>query len=277
MLACTADRVSGDDQLLESGMVEFAAKRAFDSDTSTKLVSENKCPDCNRTDCPGRGGNCLERNWDGKFEVGLNGSEGNSRNVNLVFGFDAKREQRRWTTTIDVDYLYSKDEVETTRNRLYSLARWEYDVPDSTGGLFFDNWFELDALEDFGGRIGVHAGWFDYLMKEEDCELKGLIGFGSTKEFEGNDTAWKPEVYLGANWEKKINDRQDLYVRSIFLPDIGDFTSFRLRLKAGWDCDLNEAKTWKVSVSIFDRYDSTPSGTDRKNDIDYWFSLAYSF
>ena len=115
------------------------------------------------------------------------------------------------------------------------------------------------------------------LLKTDDCEFQGLVGIGSTKEFEGDDTDWKPELYFGSNLEKSINDRQNIYVRSILLPDLGDFTSFRLRVRAGWDVALNEKETWKLSISMFDRYDSTPSGSDRKNDIDYWASLIWTF
>ena len=66
-------------------------------------------------------------------------------------------------------------------------------------------------------------------------------------------------------------------MRSIFLPDVGDFGSFRLRIKAGWDFALNKEETLKLSLSMFDRYDSTPSGSDRKNDVDYWASLVWDF
>ena len=214
--------------------------------------------------------------WDSDLEIGLNGAEGNSRNVNLVLGYDAKREQGRTTTTLDIDYLYSKDEVETTKNRLYSLTRVEYDTPNSDWGWFFDNWFEHDPLEDFRSRLGLHVGRFVTLLETDDCVFKGLVGVGSTKEFEGDDTDWTPELYLGSALEKSINDRQDVYVRYIFAPDIGDFGSFRFRLKAGWDFALNEEKNLKLSLSAFDRYDSTPSGTDRRNDIDYWASLVWS-
>ena len=103
------------------------------------------------------------------------------------------------------------------------------------------------------------------------------MGIGTSKEFEGNDTDWTPELYLGSSLEKSINDRQDLYVRFILLPDVGNFGSYRSRVKAGWECALNQKKNFKLSLSLFDRYDSTPSGTDRHNDIDYWASLVWSF
>jgi hypothetical protein len=277
LLAVVSHIAGADDNPLIS-ISNLAFEADGDVEPTTQPVSYQRCTTCRQDNCRSAcGETCLARRWDGKFEVGLNGAEGNSRNVNMVIGFDAKRERCRETTTIDIDYLYSKDDVETTKNRLYSLTRYEYDVPNSNGGLFFDNWFEHDALEDFRARIGFHAGWFETLMKTKDCELKGLVGVGTTKEFEGDDTDWKPELYLGTAWEREINDRQDVYVRAIFLPDFTDFSSFRLRIKAGWDFALNEAESWKLSLSMFDRYDSTPSGSDRKNDVDYWASLAYSF
>jgi hypothetical protein len=64
---------------------------------------------------------------------------------------------------------------------------------------------------------------------------------------------------------------------SIDSTDVDCVNSFRLRVKAGWDLALNAKETWKLSLSMFDRYDSTPSGSDRKNDIDYWASFAWSF
>lgn len=85
------------------------------------------------------------------------------------------------------------------------------------------------------------------------------------------------EFWWTTTLEKAINDRQTLYDRWMFLPDIGDFGSFRFRIKAGWDLAINQEGTWKLSLSMFDRYDSTPSGTDRKNDLDYWASLSWSF
>lgn len=258
----------GEDQLIDSGLVEFAYRAEADDGATiqpvaaTRRAARQRLPDAT---------------CDGKFEIGLNGAEGNSRTMNLVIGLDAKRVRGPATTTIDIDYLYSKDEAETTKNRLLSTTRYEHEIPSCQGGWFLNNWFEHDMLEEFRTRIGLHSGVFATLLKDASCELKGSAGLGATKDFEGMNTDWKPELYLGAEWERRINDRQTVYVRSTFLPDFADFGSFLLRTKAGWDFSLNQAETWKLSLTIFDRYDSTPSGTDRKNNIDYWASLAYSF
>lgn len=110
------------------------------------------------------------------MEIGLNGAEGNSPNVNLVTGFDAKQKVRYDTLTPDVDYLFSRDEIETTRNRFYSLTRWERENPDSNWGTFADGWFEYDELETFKARLGLHVGGVVTLVKTQKCLFKGLGG-----------------------------------------------------------------------------------------------------
>lgn len=286
-LACWVLPADAHDELAESLIqpldegVELAIFERFDNDLDDNLietVAHFQCASCSldRQSCKCRGRR-FGRTCESKLELGLNGAAGNTRNVNLVLGYDAKREQGQTTTTIDIDYLYSKDDVETNKNRFYSLTRFEYDIPNSDWGWFFDQWFEHDALEDFRSRLGFHAGKYATLAETDDCEFKGLLGAGTSKELNGSDTEWKPELYLGTALEKSINDRQDFYVRAILMPDVSHFSSYRIRVKAGWECALNQKKNLKLSLSMFDRYDSTPSGSDRPNDIDYWASFVWSF
>ena len=93
----------------------------------------------------------------------------------------------------------------------------------------------------------------------------------------GTDTDWKPEVFLGSAWEKTITCRQSFYIKSVIYPDIADAGEFRLNARAGWEYALNEEKTFKLSLSAFDRYDSSASPEDQKNNLDYWASLIWAF
>ncbi len=215
--------------------------------------------------------------WDGRMEIGLNGAEGNSRNINLVTGFDAKQKVDHDTLTLDVDYLFSRDEIETTKNRFYSLTRWERENPNSNWGTFADGWFEYDELESFKARLGLHVGGVVTLVKTQKCLFKGLVGVGTSKEFEGADSAWRPEGFLGSVWEKTLTPRQNFYVRSVLFPDVGNAGEFRLNARAGWEYAMNDQKSVKFSLSVFDRYDSLVDAGDQKNNIDYWASLIWSF
>lgn len=215
--------------------------------------------------------------WDGLFEVGLNGAEGNSRNINLVVGFDAKYEEGIDTLILENNYLFNRDEDEVTKNRFYSLTRYIQDIPDSDWAYFVDNWFEWDDLESFEARYGLHAGGVRTFLDTDEEVIKGLIGLGTSKEFAGTDQDWKPEAFLGGLWEKSLTDRQKCYIKGVYYPDVIETKSFRVNIKAGWEYTLSQEKDIKLSLSAFDRYDSTPSDGDRKNNIDYWASIIWGF
>jgi hypothetical protein len=241
-------------------------------------VSGQFCGQCgddsSLCDC-GAGDGC--ELWDGQFEVGLNGAEGNSRNVNLVVGFDAKYEEGLDSLILDYDYLFNRDEDEVTKNRFFSQTRYIHDIPDSDWGYFVDNWFEWDDLESFRARYGLHAGGIRTFVDTDEEVLKGLIGLGTSKEFAGTDQNWKPEAFLGGLWEKNIADRQKCYIKGVYYPDVNETKSFRVNVKAGWEYTLSREKDIKLSLSAFDRYDSTPSEDDLKNNIDYWASVVWGF
>ncbi len=215
--------------------------------------------------------------WDGGFEIGLNGAEGNSRNLNLVVGLDGTRKVGLDTYTIDIDYLFSRDETEVTKDRFYSLGRYVHDIPQSPWGWFFDKWFEYDGLESFRSRLGLHAGGI-YTFEETDTRtVRGLVGFGTSKEFQGSDQDWKPEGFVGTLMEKQITENQKFWLRAVLYPDVGQADSYRINARAGWEYTVSRENDLKFSISAFDRFDSTPSEGDRKNNIDYWASLIWGF
>ena len=190
---------------------------AGDAQPQIVLTSAVECPE-SYCGSDGYGGNSKARwsdVWDGSFEVGLNGSEGDARNVNIVLGFDAKRESGLDTTTIDIDYLFSRDDIETTKNRFYSLARQIRDIPNSRWGTFGDLWFEWDELENFRSRLGLHGGGIYTFQDTEELVLKGLIGLGTSKEMRGVNDHWRPEAFIGSLVEKQLTCRQSCYIKSI--------------------------------------------------------------
>ena len=226
--------------------------------------------------CPPTEAEWHER-WKGRFEVGLNGSEGDNQNLNLVVGFDAKQESGLDTLALDVDYLFSIDDSVVSKNRFYSLTRFERDIPDSPWGWFVDNWFEFDEFEEFKSRLGFHGGLIRTIIDTDKELLKGLIGFGTSRELAGPNQVWRPEAFIGVAWEKDITDEQKCYIKAMCYPDVRAPESFRFLVRAGWECALTEEEDLFLSLSAFNRYDSTPGGDSVKNNLDYWASLIWGF
>jgi hypothetical protein len=197
--------------------------------------------------------------------------------LNLVLGFDAKRVIGLNTVSLNLDYFFQEEASAVTKNRLYSLGRFEQDIPDSKWSWFTDAWFEYDQFEDFRSRIGLHVG-VAALLKDTDCStLKGRFGLGTSKKSEGPDNDWKPEALLGVDYELRLTKRQKLKTTVDYFPDVGNVSSFRVNTRAGWELLIDEEADLSLAISAFDRYDSTPSPGDPVNELDYWLSIHWGF
>ena len=197
--------------------------------------------------------------------------------MNIVFVFYAKRESGLTTVTTDLDYFYLSEDLAVSEDRLYWLTRYERAIRDSAWSWFGDSWVEYDRFEDFDLRIGLHAGLGVLLYDTGRSKLKGRFGLGTSRKFGSPDDQWKPEAFLGADYECRLNDRQKITITSTYYADVGDAGSFRWNTKASWQCVIDEENNLAMKISAFDRWDSTPSSGEQPNDIDYWLSVLWGF
>jgi hypothetical protein len=289
MLSLIQVNVASAQQLLPDVQIAEVANHFQAPIVPVGYEAKDACVDCGKgADCTGCGccdsccgcGGWFHRwsdHWDGSFDLGLNGSEGNTRNTNFVLGIDAKRTFGLNTVSMDVDYFFNREEDVVTRDRLYALGRLEREIPNSPWSWFAQTWFEYDKFEDWRSRIGLHFGAARMLIDNECTTLKARLGAGASKKSEGPDQAWKPEVLLGADYELRLTDWQKFTATVDYFPDIGDFSSFRINTRAGWELLLSDQHDVSLAVNIFDRYDSTPSPGDPANELDYWLSIHWGF
>ena len=96
--------------------------------------------------------------WEGSFELGLNGSGGNSEVFNFRFGADAKRETDSTILTLDLDYKKDSTASVDTANRLFFEGRNEWLSDDSPWSIFVHGTAEYDEFKTFDSRLAGDAG-----------------------------------------------------------------------------------------------------------------------
>ena len=96
-----------------------------------------------------------------------------------------------------------------------------------------------------------------------------------SREIGGPNDGYTPEISSGIEWKHKLSDRQNVFAKVDYFPDVTNFQDFRLNSKAEWEMIVS--KTWGLSLkmSVFDRYDSTPEGK-RPNDLNYTMLLLWA-
>lgn len=214
--------------------------------------------------------------WEGTFEFGLDGTEGNSRTLNFRVGIEAKRETPYDVLDLDLDYHKKTADFRETANRLFFDARIEALYEESRWTLFIHHSTEYDEFKPFDVRVALDSGVGYQLIDWETTTLTARIGSGASHEIGGPDDAYVPEAVAGLEFEHQLTDRQKFSLTADYTPSMLTFADYRLSAKAGWEIMLDEEMNLSMKFSLLDRYDSTPNGA-KPNDLDYSITLLWGF
>lgn len=214
--------------------------------------------------------------WEGSFELGLNGTEGNSRTLNFRFGIDAKRKTPRDVFSVDLDYHKNTADYVETANRLYFDWRYEWLIEESRWTTFVHGTDDYDQFRPYDVRVTTDAGVGRKFIDTKRTSFLGRFGAGFAREIGGRDDRYVPELNFGLDLSHKINDRQKLAANMEYAPEVSDFEDCRINSKVSWEVLLDKEANLSLKVSIRDRYDSLPDNGE-PNDIDYSTVLLWSF
>ncbi len=213
-------------------------------------------------------------NWKRSVEVGLKGSEGNSRNRHLHIGTRLKFEndQKRWD--IEMAYNSSEDGGEQSRNELFAQFNRDFLIPSSTRFYFTEGRYDWDEFEDWDYRLSFGGGIGSQLIKTDDWAVNGRTGLGISKEFGGEDDEWVPEGILGIESNWAIAERHSLEFKNTLYPSLKEIGEFRNITALNWKVGLDQLNGVDFKVGLKNEFDSNTSGDSRKNDFKYHLSLV---
>ena len=219
----------------------------------------------------------MDNPWDGSFDLGLDGSEGNSETFNFRFGFHTSRRRESNILTLGLDYNKSTAETKETGNRLFFDGRFEWLIHQTRWSWFIHETVEYDEFQSFNVRDAFDAGLGYRLIRNETTTFIGRMGSGFSHEFGGPDNGlFTPEAVFGLQLEHRLSKRQKIIGMVEYAPDVGDFLRYRIRTQAAWEVLLDMERNLSLRVGVLDRYTSQPNGA-RPNDLDYASVLIWKF
>lgn len=219
----------------------------------------------------------LPKLWTGSVDFGINGSEGNSQNFNILGSVKAKRDTDASTMTWDSLYNFANANNDRTANRFLSTLRNEWKFGDSPWTFFADGSFEYDEFWAFDARVATHVGVGRQLIKSDLTSLKSRLGFGVSRQIGGDfENRLFPELVIGIDYERKIADRSKFVFNLDYFPDVGDFENYRAQANAALEFQLDPESCMFLKLGCLDRYNTNPQGRQR-NDFTYYVSLMWKF
>lgn len=216
--------------------------------------------------------------WTGGFELGLNGSSGNTERLSFRAGANAGRTTDELDTKASVTYSYAKDEADVTDNMFVGNLRNDWLFPDeSRWRIFADGTFEFDEFQEWDMRLSGSGGVGYELIDTEKTFLLGRIGIGLTREVGGSENAVVPEAVLGVDFEHQLTERQKITASADYHPELSDIGPYRVHSQAAWEILVDPEVNMSLKIGVDDRYDSSPGSGFNRNDLDYFAMLVWSF
>lgn len=212
--------------------------------------------------------------WEGSFQLGMNGSEGNADAFSFRTGADLKKKTKTHILAFDVTYANTTSGGITTQDNALANARYDHLFGDSPWSFFGKGNLEYDEFKAFDLRLVSNIGVGYQFIETKHTTLAGRFGSGFSREIGGPDNSLVPEAVFGMDYDTRLSDRQKLYAKFDYFPEWGEFGNFRAVLDSGWEIVLDKSTNLSLKIGIIDRYDSTPNGR-RRNDLDYSFLLLW--
>lgn len=219
----------------------------------------------------------VEKLWEGSFDLGLDGSEGNSETTNFRFGFHANRKHESNILTLGLDYNKRTAQTNPTTNRLFFDGRFEWLIHNTRWSWFLHETVEYDEFQPFDVRDTSDAGFGYRLIKNEDTTFISRLGAGFSHEYGGPENGqFIPEIVFGLQLEHRISKRQKILGAVEYAPDVSNFLRYRIRSQAALEILLDEERNLSLRMGVLERYNSKP-GNALPNDLDYALVLIWKF
>ncbi len=212
--------------------------------------------------------------WESSFELGIDGSEGNSTTLTFRSGAKVNRKVDGSDLKISLSYVKSSADYSETKHNAQFDVHHDWLFGDSPWSLFGKMILVYDEFRPFDLELTLNSGFGYRFVNTESTTLKGRFGSGATRQFDGPNNTWRPEAMLGIDIEHKISARQKLRATCEYFPQWGAFESFRIRTDAGWEVLLDESTNMSLKLGVIDRYDSQAGGS-KPNALDYSLLLLW--
>lgn len=216
--------------------------------------------------------------WTNRFELGVTGAEGNTRQFATQAVARAVRQGEVTKLTMDLRYLTTHVDYVMTQNAAYYDGRVEIPYPDTPWSNFLHNTLEYDEFKGFDARVTADAGLsYDFLKSDAPLLLQGRMGAGFSREYGGTQDEIVPEVSSGGTYEHQFTKRQKVRLVCDYFWDVRDANDFRIRSEFAWEIKVDEAGSFLWQASLLDVYDSTPLDGFEHNDLTYSVRAVYEY
>jgi len=215
-------------------------------------------------------------NWERRFDLGIAGSAGKSKNHQVNVGFTADYESEYTRIAHRTAYFRAESEDELSDHSFYSSVNRDWLRPSTPWFHFAGGRFDMDEFKDWDYRVNGNAGVGYEFANTDSFLFLGRTGLGFNQTFSGERQEFTPEGLLGVETQWDMNDHQSIKFTNTLYPSLNDSKDYRNLTSFDWLLDLNSYAGVALKVGLLNEYDSATEEGINENDFKYTVSLAWT-
>lgn len=216
--------------------------------------------------------------WQKSIDIGVTGASGNSENLNLRIQLGAERNTDKMETKASALYRLSKQGSENTENRFRFDVFNDWLPPEGSKIRWWAKGaYEFDEFQAWDHRVSASGGIGYEFIDNDKHTLVGRLGFGGSQTFGDEDEDFRPEAVAGVDYTFRIKDGQKFTAGTEFLFDVSDTDAWRNNSYAQYEAVIDAESGMNFKTGVTNRYDSEPGEDTKKNDLEYFATLGWTF
>lgn len=223
-------------------------------------------------------GSGLLKGWNRQLEVGLNGAEGNSQNLNFraAFKTDYEDDEDRWI--YNMLYRTASSDGNTTEKRFQAELFKDWLIPGEDYFYFANGRYDWDDFADWDSRWSGFGGIGYQFLDDEKWNVRGRAGVGGNQEMGGTlGDEFTAEALLGVEVDYKIKDGHSVAFTNYLYPSLEDAANFRNITTLDYIITIDRDKGMALKLGLANEHDQATPTTSKKNDFTYYASLLWQF
>jgi putative salt-induced outer membrane protein YdiY len=220
----------------------------------------------------------LFKGWNRQLEIGLNGADGNTQNLNFraAFKTDYEDDEDRWLYSM----LYrtaSSDGTTSEKNFNAELFK-DWLLPGKDYFYFANGRYDWDDFQDWDSRWSGFGGIGYQFIDNDEWNVRGRAGLGGNQEMGGTlGDEFTTESLLGVEADWQIKDGHALAFTNYLYPSLEDIADFRNVTTLDYIITIDRDKGLALKLGLTNEHDSATPATSKKNDFTYYASLIWQF
>jgi len=259
-------------QVMTAASEEEIAATTDNSATPTSAVAE---PQVAQAEDDGLFGTGILTHWKRRFDLGLAGSAGKSRNHQINIAFNADYDTDFTRISHRTAYFRAKSEGDLSDHSFYSTINRDWLRPGTPWFHFAGGRVDWDEFKDWDLRANANGGVGYEFVKTDNWLLLGRSGLGFNQTFGGEREEFTPEGLIGVETTWDMNDHQHVEFSNNLYPSLRDMGEYRNLTAFDWVLDLNSYVGVALKLGLLNEYDSATEEGISKNDFKYTVSLAW--